>query len=170
MRRRLYYLVPDAPCARRLMDDLLLARIEERHIHFIARPGTSMEGLHEANVLQTTDVVHGAQQGAVVGAALGCASGLALAWFVIPDQGWQVAVVLAAIVLGALVGAWAASMAGAAIPNSRLKAFAGDIAEGQILLMVDVREHKVPDVQALLGRTHPEVLGRGVEVHVPVFP
>ncbi len=170
MRRRLYYLVPDAPSARRLMDDLLLARIEERHIHFIARPGTPMDGLHEANVLQTTDIVHGAQQGGLIGAFLGCAAGFALAWFVIPDPGWQVAVVLAAIVLGALFGGWAASMAGAAIPNSRLRAFADEVADGRILLMVDVPEHKVVDVQALLGRTHPEVMGRGVEVNVPVFP
>lgn len=170
MRRRLYYLVPGAPSARRLMDDLLLARIEERHIHFIARPGTAMEGLHEANVLQTTDIVHGAQQGALLGAALGCGTGLALAWFVIPDGGWQVTAVLGAMVLGALVGGWAASMVGAAIPNSRLKAFSDAIEDGQILLMVDVPEHKVADVQALLGRTHPEATGRGIEVNVPVFP
>ena len=36
MRRRLYYLLPDAGSARKIMDDLLLARIEERHIHFLA--------------------------------------------------------------------------------------------------------------------------------------
>ncbi len=152
------------------MDDLLLARIEERHIHFIARPGTPMDGLHEANVLQTTDIVHGGQQGALVGAALGCAAGLMLAWYVIPDPDWHVATVLGAIVLGALFGAWVASMVGAAIPNSRLKAFVAEVAEGHILLMVDVPERKVADVQALLGRTHPEALGRGVEVNVPVFP
>ena len=91
MRLRLYYLQPDAGSARRIMDDLLLARIEERRIHFLARPGTPMEGLHEANLLQTTDVVHGLQQGALIGAALGCAAGLFLAYFVIPDARWHVA-------------------------------------------------------------------------------
>lgn len=170
MRRRLYYLVPDVPSARRLMDDLLLARIEERHMHFIARPGTSMAGLHEANVLQTTDVVHGAQQGALIGAGLGCAAGFFLAYVVIPDPRWHVATVLAAIVFGALFGGWASSMAGAAIPNSRHREFEAEIADGKVLLMVDVPERKVADVQALLGRTHPEATGRGVEVNVPVFP
>ena len=29
MRRRMYYVMPDLPSARRIMDDLLLARIEE---------------------------------------------------------------------------------------------------------------------------------------------
>ena len=170
MRRRLYYLLPDSVSARRIMDDLLLARIEERHIHFLAKPGTSMEGLHEANFVQTTDVVHGFQQGALIGAALGCALGLFLVYYVIPDPGWQVATVFLAMGLGALFGAWVASMAGAAIPNSRHKAFTKEIEAGKILLMVDVPEHKVDDVHELVGRTHPEAVDKGVEVNVPVFP
>jgi hypothetical protein len=170
MRRRLYYLLPDAACARKLMDDLLLARIEERHIHFIARAGAPMDGLHEANVLQTTDVVHGAQQGALIGAALGCALGLLLVYFVIPDPSWHVAAVVLAALLGAGFGTWTASLAGAAVPNSRHKGFAGDIAQGKFLLIVDVPEHKVHAVHELLARIHPEAEDRGVEVNVPVFP
>lgn len=170
MRRRLYYLLPDAGSARKIMDDLLLSRIEERHIHFLARPGTPMEGLHEANLLQTTDVVHGAQQGALIGAALGCAGGLFLAYFVIADPNWQVASVFLAAGLGAGLGGWAASMAGAAIPNSRHKRFMSEVESGRILLMVDVPEHKVSEVHALIGRTHPEAVDKGVEVNVPVFP
>ena len=65
MRRRMYYVMPDLASARKIMDDLLLARVEERHIHCLARRGTSMDGLHEANVLQKTDLVHGAQLGLV---------------------------------------------------------------------------------------------------------
>jgi hypothetical protein len=37
MRRRIYWLLPDLESARATMDDLLLARIEKRHIHFVAR-------------------------------------------------------------------------------------------------------------------------------------
>jgi hypothetical protein len=170
MRRRLYYLLPDAACARKIMDDLLLARIEERHIHFIAKAGAPMDGLHEANVLQTTDVVHGAQQGALIGAALGCALGLFLVYFVIPDQSWHVAAVVLASLLGAGFGTWTASLAGAAVPNSRHKGFAGDIAQGKFLVIVDVPEHKVQEVHELLARIHPEAEDRGVEVNVPVFP
>lgn len=170
MRRRIYYLLPDAGSAHTLMDDLLLARIEERHIHFLARPGTAMDGLHEANLLQKTDVVHGAQQGTLIGAALGCAGGFLLTRYAITDPNWQVAVVVLASAFGALFGGWTASMAGAAIPNSRLKQFAGEVDAGRILLIVDVPEHKVADVQALVGRIHPEAVDRGLEVNVPVFP
>jgi len=170
MRRRLYYLLPDVASARKVMDDLLLARIEERHIHFIARHGTPMDGLHEANVLQTTDVVHGAQQGALIGAALGCALGLFLVYFVIPDAAWHVPTVVLASLAGAGFGIWTASLAGAAIPNSRHKGFAADIAGGKLLAIVDVPEHKASEVQALVHRIHPEADDRGMEVNVPVFP
>src|ERR1700754_2520540 len=37
MRRRIYWLLPDLASARRTMDDLLLARIAEQHLHFVAR-------------------------------------------------------------------------------------------------------------------------------------
>jgi hypothetical protein len=40
--------MPDLASARKIMDDLLLARIEERHIHCLGREGTSMAGLHES--------------------------------------------------------------------------------------------------------------------------
>jgi len=82
MRRRLYYLLPDLPSARKTMDDLLLARIEERHIHFLAKRGTSMDGLHEANILQKSDIVHGAQRGVLIGAALGCVLGFVITFIV----------------------------------------------------------------------------------------
>ncbi len=42
MRRRLYFLVPDVKRAREMFRDLLLARIEERHIHFLGREGTAL--------------------------------------------------------------------------------------------------------------------------------
>lgn len=170
MRRRLYFLLPDLPSARRTMDDLLLARIEERHIHFLARPGTPMEGLHEANVLQTSDVVHAAQTGLVTGALLGCAAGGSVAYFVFSASTLQIPVVIGAALVGALLGAWFSSLAGSALPNSRLKHFEPMIADGKLLLMVDIPEHSVDEVRALLGRDHPEAVDGGIDPHIPVFP
>jgi hypothetical protein len=76
------------------MDDLLLARIEERHIHCLAKRGTPMEGLHECNVLQKTDLVHAAQTGLVLGALLGCVAGWLVVMFVLTDSKWQIVTVL----------------------------------------------------------------------------
>ena len=37
MRLRMYVTLPDAASARRLADDLLLARVDDRNMHFHAR-------------------------------------------------------------------------------------------------------------------------------------
>ena len=40
--RRIYFLVPDLKTASTVTDELLLARIEERHIHIVAPDGTEL--------------------------------------------------------------------------------------------------------------------------------
>jgi len=170
MRRRLYYVMPDLDSARKTMDDLLLARIEERHIHFLGRRGSPMEGLHEANVLQKSDLVHGAQVGLTIGALLGCIGGALAVTFVLKEDNWQIVTVLGATILGALLGTWISSMVGSSVPNSRLKQFQSAIDEGKILLMVDVPERKIDEIKALVGQRHPEALDRGVDPHIPAFP
>ncbi len=75
MRLRLYYLRPGLPSARKLADDLLLARIEDRHMHFLGKRGTDYGDLHEASVLQKTDIVHGAETGLAIGGLLGAVIG-----------------------------------------------------------------------------------------------
>jgi hypothetical protein len=75
MRRRLYVVLPDLASARQTANDLLLARIEDRHMHFLGRRDMSLGELHEASVLQKTDLRHafflGSGIGLVIGAALG---------------------------------------------------------------------------------------------------
>ena len=170
MRRRMYYVMPNHASARKIMDDLLLARIEARHIHCLARSGTPMEGLHEANVLQTTDLVHGAQVGLLIGALLGCIVGGAVVWYFPIGGIWQTVTVLAAAIIGALLGVWVSSMVGSSIPNSRLRQFQPIIADGSILVMVDVPDHRTEEIRSLLDERHPEAQHRGLEPHIPAFP
>jgi hypothetical protein len=76
MMRRIYFLVPDIATTKRIVDDLLLARIEERHIHVIAKRGTELEDLPEANLLQKSDFAGGVLLGsALVGAGVGAWAG-----------------------------------------------------------------------------------------------
>jgi hypothetical protein len=162
--------MPDLASARAIMDDLLLARIEERHIHCLGKRGTSMEGLHEANMLQKSDIVHGAQVGLLLGALLGCIVGGAVVWYFPVPGIWQSVTVLGAAILGALFGVWVSSMVGSSVPNSRLAPFHKLIDEGKILVMVDVPGHKVEHIKALLGERHPEAAHGGLEPHIPAFP
>jgi hypothetical protein len=170
MRRRLYFLLPDVDCARRTADDLLLARIEHRHMHFLARRGTPLGELHEASILQKTDAVHGAELGLAVGAIAGLIVGIYM--YLTPPEGGHVMVGVIAIgaLVGALFGIWAASLVALSVPNSRLKRFAPYIEGGKVLLIVDVPLSRVDDVQSLVRGRHPEAADHGVEPTVPAFP
>ena len=170
MNRRLYFLVPDVASARKVLDDLLLARVEERRVQFLANRGVLPEDLPEAGFSQKTDIVHGAQTGFIVGGLVGVVGGaLVVLW---PPGGFplQLATILATGLIGAALGAWMASLAGTAVPNSKLRAFHGAIAEGKILVIVDVPFHRVQEISGLIRDQHPEALRCGVEPTVPAFP
>ena len=170
MKLRKYVTLPDVASARTLANDLLLARIEDKHMHFLARRGTDLGELHEASYLQKTDTVHGAFVGFVVGGLMGVLVGLLLINF--PPQGvsLQLVAVLIGAVVGAALGTWVASMVGLQVPNSRLKGFEKEIEEGKLLLMLDVPSGRYQEVHDVIARTHPEAVDRGQEATVPAFP
>ena len=169
MKKRIYWLLPDVGSARRTMNDLLLARITERHVHFMAGEGADLSGLHPANVLQTTDLVCAAQTGLLLGAVIGAAGGVAMG-FELAGITEPAGIVIGMAVLGTLLGAWVASMVGSAAPSRRLRRFERALAQGQYLLMVDVPRSRVNEIEALLEERHPEAHFEGLEPQVPAFP
>jgi hypothetical protein len=170
MRRRLYFLLPDVPSAKRTADDLLLARIDDRHMHFLARRGTDLGELHEASYALKTDVGRGAAFGLVLGALGGALLGALIVGS--PPDGTHpgIAAAVAATLLGALLGTWLGSMAAAAAPNSRLRSFQPEIDRGRVLLMVDVPYARVDDARAIVLARHPEATPAGLETRYPAFP
>jgi len=171
MSRRIYWLLPDRESAWATMDDLLLAGIEVRHIHFVGREGTDMTGLNVANVWQTSDVVRAGEMGLIVGAGVGGLLGALIAVHY-PITGyepqWGIAGGLA--IAGAVFGAWTSTMIGVSIPSKRLERFTAQIEAGQILLMVDVPMLQVEKIEARLRALHPEAHLQGTEPDIPAFP
>ena len=170
MRRRLYFVLPDVPSAEQTMRDLLLARIEIGHIRCLARREMPLGELPEANFLQKTDVVHGATTGLAVGGIAGIAAGVLVVLFPPGGASLQLVTVLIAGIAGAVFGAWVASMAGTALPNSQLRAFESAIQSGSVLMMVDVPFTRVAEIRELVTRRHPEAIAGGTEPTVPAFP
>lgn len=170
MRRRLYFLLPDLASATQTANDLLLARVDDRCMHFLAKRGTPLGLLREASFLQKSDAIHGAELGMTIGGIGGFLVGVYM--FLTPPDGvnLQAVTVLLSTLVGALFGAWAASLVAMSVPNTRLKAFHADIEGGMILLMVDVPLSRVEEVRELVTRRHPEARSRGVEPTLPAFP
>jgi hypothetical protein len=169
MRRRLYFLLPDLRTATQTANDLLLARVEDRYMHFLAKRGTPLSGLNEASFLQKSDAVHGAQLGLVLGGVIGFVIGVYI--YLTPPQGisLQLVTVLIATVIGAVLGAWMASLVASSVPNSRLKAFESELEAGKILLMLDAPPSRIEELTSLVHQRHPEA-ARGIEATSPAFP
>jgi hypothetical protein len=169
MRRRLYFVLPDVESAQRTADDLLLARVEDRHMRFLARRGTALDPLHEAGYLDKTDIAHGAAVGLALGGVIGALTGALVVAY--PPEGTnpQLVAVLIGMLIGAPLGGWMASMAGAAVPNSRLRQFQADMEAGRVLMMVDVPYRRVEEITDLVVSRHPEAVPRGQAMRY-VFP
>ena len=148
------------------LDDMLLNRIEERHIHFLTEGASLPPDLPEANFFHKTDVVHGAESGMVVGAILGIGLGIVLIF----NYGLPQATILLTTLIGILFGGWAASMAAAALPNSRLKEFYPELEKGKLLMIADVPARRVRQIETMLAERHTEMQFCGEDPNIPAFP
>lgn len=167
---RLYFLAPDVGVAQQLVDELLLARIEERNINVIAKAGTPLEDLPEAGLKEKSDLVKAAQRGTVIGGATGLLAGLVAV--TVPPAGLVLGggAVLATTLFGVGFGAWASSLIGVSVPNSELKRFEQAVEAGQLLMLVDVPEDRVDETTSLVKRHRCEANIVGTEPTKPAFP
>lgn len=167
--RRIYFLAPNIEVSRKIVDELLLARIEERHIHVLAKRGTPMEDLPEASYLQKSDFIPALQQGVALGGLTGIVAGLVA----VAVPGGPVLIggaVLATTLAGAGVGGLMSSLAGSSIGNRRIQQFEDAIEKGEFLFMVDVPKDRVENIEALIKKHHPEAECAGTEPEIPAFP
>ena len=170
MKRRLYFLFPNVNNAKIVHNELLLARIEERNMHVIARDDISLKGLPEASLLEKSDLIHGLQLGFIVGGFTGITLAMIayMAGMIVP--GWETASMLGIIVGSAFFGSWTSSMVAVNIQNTRLKEFMKDVNSGQILYMVDVPVYRVDEISELVHVKDPEASVRGIDHTIPAFP
>lgn len=166
--RRLYFLLPDLDVTHTVVDELLLARVEERHIHIIAKEGTPLKDLPEASLIQKSDFVPAMERGVAMGGATGVVAGLAALAFpgVVIGGGALLAMGLA----GAGMGAWLGGMIGMDVGNTHIKKFEEAVKSGHILVLVDVPKDRVENIQSLIKKHHGDVDFEGTEPTIPAFP
>jgi hypothetical protein len=168
--RRIYFLLPDVEVARKVVDELLLARIDVHHIHVIAKEGTAMMDLPEATLAQKSDLVTALERGITVGGATGLLAGVVAVSF--PPAGLVLGggALLGIALAGTGFGALMSTMIGVSAPNSRHKQFEDAISKGELLMLVDVPKDRVEEIEALVKQHHSDVDIEGTEPTIPVFP
>ncbi|MEZ5540620.1 MAG: DUF1269 domain-containing protein [Pseudomonadota bacterium] len=170
--RRLYFLLPNIDSAKQIVDELLLARVEERHIHIAAADHHALTAAHlpEAGLLQESDFIPAVERGLAIGGATGILAGIAAV--AIPGIGLALGggAILGIGLAGAGAGAWVSSMIGISAPSSRLKEFETAIKNGELLMMLDVPKARVEEITDLVRSHHPEAHIEGTEPVIPAFP
>ena len=169
--RRLYFLLPTIESAKNTVDELLLARVDERHIHIAAKDHHALQVAHlpEAGLLQESDFVPAVERGLAIGGATGILAGLAALTLPV-GLALGGGAILGIGLAGAGAGAWISSMIGISAPNSRLKEFENAIEQGQLLMMVDVPKERMKEITNLIKKHHPEAELEGTEPTIPAFP
>jgi hypothetical protein len=166
--RRLYFLVPDTNVGKKVVDELLLAHVEWKHIHVIGKRGTPLEDLPEASHWQKSDVVPALQRAVPIGGATGLLCGLAaivLAPHLVVAGG---GVLLATGLAGVGIGAYLGGMVGLNVENTRHKAFHDAIERGELLVIVDVPRGRVDEITERIRKAHPQAEPEGTDPRV--FP
>ena len=170
--RRLYFLIPTIESAKTIVDELLLARVDQRHIHIAAADHHALieANLPEANLLQESDFVPAVERGLAIGGATGILAGVAAV--ALPGIGLALGggAILGIGLAGAGLGAWVSSMIGISAPSSRLTEFEDAIKQGGLLMMVDVPKQRVDEITDLIKKHHPEAEIEGTEPVIPAFP
>jgi hypothetical protein len=157
--RRIYFLVPDINVTNRIVDDLLMAKIEERHIHVIAKRGTPLADLPEASfVTKKSDFIPAVETGISpwwidwYARWIGCGdpasriNSLSQAVFCWQPHLWA-----------PVLGAWLSGMVGMSVGNRRTKEFEEAIEAGHFLVLVDVSPDRVDEIEERVKKHLPEV-------------
>ncbi len=163
-------MLPDINTANTVVDELLLKRVDEHHIHVVAKEGTPMGDLPEANLLQKSDFIPAMERGLAVGGITGVLAGIAAVTF--PPAGLVLGggAILGTSLAGAGIGAWISGMIGMDVPNSQIDKFEGAIEKGEVLMMIDIPKTRVEEIEALIQQHHPDADMGGTEPHIPAFP
>ncbi len=162
MKLQLNFLLPDIKAANQAFDALLLARVEDKNICFLAKKTTPLGRLRAASALESTNSINEGGRGILYGALLGLLSGLFVLFFprwITVSPTWYTAspwwvILLVTTILGAIAVGLGAALLGVNILNNDLKKFKTHIANGAILMMVSTPYRRVKDVRNAVSQLH----------------
>jgi len=162
MTQRLYFMLPNVESAKSTMKEMLCAHIDKGKIRFLGKRGALPPELPEASVFQKTDITHAAKIGILTGGLFGLVCGAIAVMF--PPDGVVIDLVSVPIgaLIGALIGMWAATMAGSAVPNTKFEVFQPEIEQGKVLMIVDVPQLRVEEISTQVSK-NPNAALRGLE-------
>jgi hypothetical protein len=159
MKRRLYFLLPDAAHVERAINDIEAAGIARRHMHLMGRSVEGIRGLGPIRVTKGLDAAYWVEWWLWrINLALFVTALLALVAMLIWSPSYLAIVPLVVMVASLVAGIGFVTH----VPSLHLNEFRNAIAHGENLLMVDVPLRRVAGIEDLVRTAHPEAVVGGV--------
>lgn len=156
--KRLYFLSPSLESTTAIVKELQTLGVQDKDIHVVGKNHTALvkNHIHQASVLQTSDVLPALERGAAIGVTSGLLAGLVAISF--PPAGLVLGggAVLGLGLFGAGFGAWVSSMIGVSVPNKTVEQYEQAIEKGQFLLIIDIAKEDELRITDLILKHHPE--------------
>ncbi|MES2547510.1 MAG: hypothetical protein V4575_07355 [Pseudomonadota bacterium] len=162
MKLKLHFLLPDMKVANQASQAMLLARVEDKDVCFLARPGTNLGVLHEAPAIEATNTINEGLKGIFMGAAIGLLGGLYVLYFppwftesplwFTNTSDW---IILSVTTLaGAAAAAFGAALLGFNILNTNLAKYQSRIDSGAVLMIVTVPYQRAKEIRKIVSKLH----------------
>lgn len=158
MKIKLEFLLPNIKAANVACEKMLLARVDNSNIRFLAKKGTDLGDLQEATAIEKTNIIHEAERGVLIGAALGLLGGMYVLtvpawvtysplWFT--NSRWYIILAITSA-FGAVFVALGYALFGTNFYNTDLDAFKGKIEKGAVLMILTVPIYRAKEIRRIM--------------------
>jgi len=159
---KLKFLLPNIQAARKANDEMLHARVEANDVSFLAKPGTDLGGLPEANAIEATNTLNEGLKGVLMGAGIGLLGGLYVLYFpkwFTDSPTWftnasPFAILIITVLMGAVAAAFGAALLGVNVLNSDLRQFKRRMDQGAVLMIVSTPFNRVKEIRNIVKNLH----------------
>jgi hypothetical protein len=150
MKTRHVFSAPDVETARAAVDAAFAAGLDRDCLSLVARSDIELDAIPDDLKEADTDFVPAVLRGAGAGSVAGLLAGLVAV--VATPIGVTLAGAAAVAAGGAILGGWAASIVGGALPDPVRRDFDDQIRSGNILIVIDASREKLASIEPALER------------------
>jgi hypothetical protein len=165
--RRLCLLIPDISTTKRIAEHVKTNGVSDGHIHVVGKSTLAIEHLHlhQANLLQTTNLPQALIKGGILGLVCGALMGVALSIL----SPWGISISGSGVVIFALVGVilglWISGLVGIGVQNPIVEQASSSIQQGKYLMMIDLDNDQEQNMTGEILQRFPQAKVTSATLH-----
>src|SRR5437867_4280894 len=117
--KRLLVLIPDLKMTQNIVQELQKIGIKQENFHIVGKSSDKLRRfhLHEANILQTSDLIPSLKRGSIIGIMLSAILCVAYLYAIPENYKVNPFIIVAILFFGMLFGAWVSSLIGVSVKH-----------------------------------------------------